>query len=141
MKTRSIVRPQACEACPYRKDVPSGVWSAAEYAKLVDYDKPLAEQPAASFSCHASPELHCHGWAVCHSKADPGPLALLLRGRPEIPKPSTGLFSSGTEAALHGIRDVANPTPESRAMMDKLLGKYKRLRTHKKTKPKTKRTK
>ena len=138
MKTRSTVRPQACEACPYRKDVPSGVWSADEYAKLVNYDKPLVEQPAASFSCHASPNLHCHGWAVCHSKTDPGPLALLLRGRPEIPEPSTELFSSGTEAALHGIRDVANPTPEARATMDKLLGKYKRLRN---PKPKTKRTK
>ncbi len=143
MKTTrtKTVRPQACEACPYRKDVPSGVWSANEYAKLVDYDKPIVEQPAAPFACHASPDRLCHGWACCHGGSENGSLALLFIGRPELPKPSAELFASGTEAALHGIRDVANPKAAARRMMAKLLGKYKRLREQKDSKPKAKRTK
>jgi hypothetical protein len=30
--------PKPCESCPYRKDVPSGVWSEGEYRKLPQYD-------------------------------------------------------------------------------------------------------
>ena len=34
-----------CGSCPYRKDVPSGVWAVSEYLKLVEYDRPTGEQP------------------------------------------------------------------------------------------------
>ena len=30
------VRSQPCSSCPYRKDVPSGVWAHHEYEKLRD---------------------------------------------------------------------------------------------------------
>lgn len=29
-------RTEPCETCPYRRDVPSGVWSADEYRKLIE---------------------------------------------------------------------------------------------------------
>jgi hypothetical protein len=41
-----------CGSCPYRRDVPSGVWDAAEYEKLPRYDGPMADQPARLFLCH-----------------------------------------------------------------------------------------
>ena len=40
---RDPVRPPAkspCGSCPYRQDVPSGVWAASEYEKLPAYDAP-----------------------------------------------------------------------------------------------------
>ena len=33
------VRPKPCASCPYRCDVPSGVWHPDEYAKLEVYDR------------------------------------------------------------------------------------------------------
>lgn len=28
--------PRLCESCPYRRDVPSGIWDRSEYAKLTE---------------------------------------------------------------------------------------------------------
>lgn len=44
--------PRPCDSDPYRKDVPSGIWDASEYAKLARYDGPTANQPAGLFLCH-----------------------------------------------------------------------------------------
>lgn len=44
--------PSPCSSCPYRRDVPSGLWGANEYAKLRDYDNPTWAQPPGIFQCH-----------------------------------------------------------------------------------------
>lgn len=126
----SRVRTQPCAACPYRKDVASGVWAAEEYDKLPPYDAPTAEQPMAVFKCHATPEFACHGWAVCHTSRghEYDLLALRLTGINEIPPAAVPLFSSGAEAAEHGRRDVARPKKHARQTMEKLKARYPRLR-------------
>jgi hypothetical protein len=35
-----------CASCPYRKDVPSGIWAAHEYTKLLAYDGDILDQLA-----------------------------------------------------------------------------------------------
>lgn len=127
-----MIRPKACEACPYRRDVPSGVWSEEDYEKLPPYDADTGSQPTAVFACHATPKLLCHGWAVVGGERL---LALRLRcvfsGESlEIPEPSTPLFPSGTAAAKHGLRDLKRPKSKARAAMQRLLKKHARLRDY-----------
>lgn len=81
-------------ACPYRKDVPSGVWDASEYDKLPAYDAPTAEQPFAPFACHATPEKLCHGWAVCHSNRGS---AFELIAPDQGPRAGTGAVGSAVQ--------------------------------------------
>jgi len=127
------VRTQPCEACPYRCDVPSGVWATEEYDKLRAYDLPTGEQPVATFQCHATPDFYCHGWAVVHSNRGRAfeLLALrlaLLNGPVGMVPPIVPLFASGNEAADHGQRDIAKPKPRARKTMKKLVQRYPRLR-------------
>lgn len=119
-----------CMACPYRKDVASGVWALEEYAKLLDYDKPTGEQPVVPFACHATPDKLCHGWAVCHSNRGSANELLVLRilGL-RAPEPKAPLFKSGAAAAKHGLKDIAKQKRKAKATQDKLLKKYKRLKT------------
>ena len=101
-----------CGSCPYRKDVPSGVWHADEYAKLPKYDLPTPEQPMSLFLCHQQDGHVCAGWAGCH---DTDELFALRLRQPELapeerqkihdyvsPVP---LFESGQEAAEHGLAE------------------------------------
>jgi hypothetical protein len=118
-------------ACPYRRDVPSGVWSAHEYDKLAEYDRETFSSPPGAFMCHATPEVHCHGWVVVHGRQDHAhePLAFRLAGiDPSTVEEHTPLFSSGAEAAEHGKRDIENPSDEARAVVERLQGKCDRLR-------------
>ena len=126
----STIRSQPCSACPYRSDVPSGIWAFEEYEKLRRYDAPTSEQPIAAFSCHATPEHLCHGWAVVHSSRghEHDLLALRIVGSPEIRASSVELFASGNAAADHGQRDVENPSDAAVATSERLLRKYERLR-------------
>ena len=129
----TTVRSESCSACPYRRDVPSGVWSAAEYDKLTEYDGPIYQQSPTAFSCHATPEHLCHGWAVVHGSGDKELLGLrilsLMEGEPiEVPPPgSVPLFDSGAEAAAHGKRDIEHPSDEARATAARLVRKHPRL--------------
>jgi hypothetical protein len=108
------------------------VWSATEYDKLPAYDRVTSEQPWGGFMCHATPEVYCHGWAVVHGRQphDREPLAFRLAGiDPEdIPAEGAPLFSSGAEAAEHGKRDIEDPSDEAIAVVERLQGKYDRLR-------------
>lgn len=126
----AAVRSEPCRSCPYRLDVPSGVWAHEEYEKLRLYDAPTGEQPFAPFACHATPDALCAGWATVHSNRghDHDLLALRLLGSPEIPKPTTPLFDSGNDAADHGQADIGDPSPEAQETIDRLLRKYDRLR-------------
>ena len=127
----SEIRKEPCSSCPYRRDVPSGVWAKSEYAKLVEYDAPTGEQPFAPFACHATPEHNCHGWAVVHSNRGPEYELLALRMWPPnngVPEAAVPLFASGQEAAEHGMADIEEPSDEAVKTVAKLMGKYERLR-------------
>ena len=123
------VRSQPCSSCPYRQDVPSGVWNASEYEKLRDYDNPTGDQPMATFACHATPEHHCHGWAVVHTSRgnEFDLLALRIFGYPEIPPAGVPLFESGNDAADHGQANITDPSDEAIETTQRLLRKYPRL--------------
>jgi hypothetical protein len=124
------VRTQPCEACPYRRDVPSGIWSAEDYDKLPPYDAPTHEQPVETFACHATPEFYCHGWAVVHSNRGHQHelLSLRLCRVDDIPEPAVPLFTSGTEAAEHGKRDIKRPKQAARRAVARLQSRYSRLK-------------
>ncbi len=111
-----------CVSCPYRRDVPSGVWADTEYAKLELYDAPTYEQPPRLFMCHQDNGHVCAGWAGCHDGAH-----LLSLRLAEAFKTMTvddidatigyvspvPLFGSGREAAEHGRRHIDNPSAEA----------------------------
>lgn len=126
--------PRPCQYCPYRRDVPSGVWSKDEYAKLPLYDRPTWGQPTAVFRCHVHERdsergTACGGWAGCHDGNELMALRVgTLTGEVSVetaevirdyvsPVP---LFSSGAEAAEHGMREIDFPGPEALAAMDKI---------------------
>jgi len=119
-----------CGSCPYRRDVPSGVWEIEEYEKLPQYDNPTAEQPTAVFLCHQQNGRACAGWAGCHDMGESLGLRLACSmGAIEDPEPffdfetSTPLWDSGAEAAAHGVEDVVAPGPDAQRVIDKLVKK------------------
>lgn len=126
-----------CTYCPYRRDCPSGVWSEADYWKLPQYDEPTAFQPARMFQCHlkdrdATGGRVCGGWAACHNQQRDGFELLSLRMAPAwlplravtailqytSPVP---LFSSGREAATHGLAEIAHPSRRAREAIEKIM--------------------
>jgi len=132
MNNTTEVRKEPCSTCPYRLDVPSGVWAHETYELLRPYDLPTADQPMRLFGCHATPEHLCHGWAVVHTTRgnEFDLLSLRLHGIPPdaVPEAFVPLFASGSESADHGQRDIENPSGEAQATVDRLLRKYDRLR-------------
>lgn len=112
-----------CGTCPYRRDVPSGVWAAQEYDKLIEYDGPMWLQPQALFLCHQRDGNLCAGWIACHGADNllAVRLAERVRGNLDLsvfdyqcPVP---VFGSGAEAAAHGLRDIAQPGEAARRKM------------------------
>lgn len=126
--------PKACISCPYRQDVPSGIWAAEEYAKLPEYDGETFEQPTGIFQCHQNDTgderaRMCAGWVGCHDT--PGLMALrlgLVAGHvaPETVEAALDyvspvpLFASGAEAAAHGVKDLEDPSPEAVRLIEKI---------------------
>ena len=120
--------PRPCETCPYRRDVPSGIWDEAEYRKLPAYDNDTPGQPAGLFMCHQGNGHVCSGWAGCHdmhhalairfASRDTAPEVIeeILNYRSPVP-----LFASGTAAAEHGLADVVAPQPEAQQAIAKLV--------------------
>ncbi|MFD7540214.1 DUF6283 family protein [Streptomyces sp. NPDC059819] len=133
----SSLRPPArrpCESCPYRRDVPAGIWASDEYAKLRRYDADTPDQPTGLFQCHqadadSAVRRVCAGWAGCHEGGELLALRLaLLHGRIDIatfeavveyvsPVP---LFSSGREAATHGESGIETPDEKARHLISKI---------------------
>lgn len=120
------VRKRPCGTCPYRRDVPSGIWSAAEYAKLARYDNDVPDQLMAGatrlFDCHQRTGELCAGWVGCHDMDNN--LALRLAGDDIDPAvfdyvSPVPLFATGAEAAAHGMRDIEAP---GRAARRKIAG-------------------
>ena len=118
-----------CGTCPYRKDVPSGVWAPEEYAKLPPYDADTASQPLGVFICHQQDGRVCAGWAGCHEmdqslavrmgahtgNLDADVVEALLDYTTTVP-----LWSTGAEAARHGMAEVDAPSPTAKKKIDQL---------------------
>jgi hypothetical protein len=124
----AVPRKTPCATCPYRQDVPAGVWSPDEYVKLPPYDSPTYEQPVGIFMCHQGDGKVCAGWAAVHG--DTGCLALRMAGTfdPLVDREAViayttdvPLFSSGTEAAEHGLGGTDNPDAAARAAVAKIM--------------------
>lgn len=129
--------PRPCESCPYRRDAPSGIWAAKEYEKLKSYDLDTPYQNPKMFQCHQHDEdtgkqlpRVCAGWCGTHDMDNNLALRLAsFRGdiSPEdaqrivdyvSPVP---LFSSGAEAAEHGMREIEDPSEEASRIRRKII--------------------
>lgn len=122
-----------CKSCPYRKDVPSGVWEPTEYVKLPEYDGTITDQlmkgATALFMCHQNDGKLCAGWVAGHDAVNL--LALRLHAdkvdtetfgyRSPVP-----VFKSGAAAAKHGMRAVNRPGVKARQVVARLLRKRAR---------------
>jgi hypothetical protein len=131
------IRPPAvnpCGSCPYRRDVPSGVWDESEYEKLPHYDGDTSEQPPSVFMCHQQNGRLCSGWVGCHDmyhnlglrvaaldRITPDDLTAVLEYTTSVP-----LFASGAEAAAHGMAEVESPPNAATKIIDKLQSKRER---------------
>src|SRR5262245_45609201 len=101
--------PVPCGSCPYRRDVPSGIWASHEYDKLTAYDRPTMEQPGGIFLCHQRDGCICGGWLATHAKT--GPFALLALRLSQMKgdlhssvftyTTDVPLFATGAEAREH----------------------------------------
>src|SRR5678810_131628 len=131
------VAPNPCTSCPYRKDTPSGVWSAEEYEKLRCYDPGPHGQVSmvtALFLCHHSPyidgETLCKGWLSVHQDGIAVRMAQMnghctpeqVGAEPDMP-----LYSSGNEAADAGQRAIKRPGKKARSMIDKLTKRSRKF--------------
>jgi hypothetical protein len=127
--------PHPCGSCPYRQDVPSGVWDEGEYDKLPEYDEPTGNQPIGVFMCHQADGRVCAGWAGCHDMEENLAVRLsVATGRMddktyealldyETPTP---LWETGGEAASHGVENLFDPDEDAQRVMDKLRSKRER---------------
>jgi hypothetical protein len=78
----------------------------------------------AVFLCHQNDGPLCAGWAGTHDMDEN--LAIRLDRNVDVTAcrdyaTTVPLFSSGAEAAAHGMRDFENPGPEASGMTDKIL--------------------
>ena len=134
--------PRPCDSCPYRRDVPSGVWAHEEYDKLRRYDAPTPDQPPALFQCHqadhdSDTRRICAGWAGCHGRHLLALRIALFEGRIEASTHQAAaeyvspvpLFASGGEAAAHGQTDIDQPSEEVDHLRDKISRVRGDLRT------------
>lgn len=126
--------PRPCTSCPYRQDVPSGMWSREDYERLPRYDAPTYEQPGKVFLCHQhdlnSPGSRvCAGWAGCHDGEHLLGLRIAVAEQRMAVETAQAvrdyvspvpLFSSGHEAMEHGVAEIDEPGERAFALMDKI---------------------
>lgn len=118
-----------CGSCPYRCDVPSGIWMKNEYDKLPQYDGPTGGQNPHLFLCHQKDGCLCAGWLACHDPHELLALRFFARGGAgrEIAREvysyttSVPVFTSGADARQHGLREIDNPGPRAQKMIEGLL--------------------
>lgn len=107
-----------CSSCPYRCDVPSGVWDQPEYAKLEAYDGETGSQPPSVFLCHLLNRRLCAGWVAVHDMDES--LGLRIAVLTDLISPATAeklldyttdveLHESGAAARAYGMRDISSP--------------------------------
>jgi hypothetical protein len=118
-----------CGSCPYRQDVPSGIWHESEYDKLPAYDNDTSQQPAAVFMCHQQTGHLCAGWVAVHEMRNTLAFRLACitgaigpREAEAVLEYSTDvlLFVSGGEAAAHGKRDIEHPSRQALSAMGRI---------------------
>lgn len=131
MSQPATVRRNPCDTCPYRRDVPSGIWDASEYAKLPGYDGETWAQTQRPFHCHTDQPQICAGWAGHRNPADMLAVRLgVAHGGidPSIYDYSTRvpLFASGAEAAEHGMRDLPDPSERARNAVRRIVRRRRR---------------
>lgn len=126
-----------CGSCPYRRDVPSGVWAEEEYAKLPLFDGETFEQPPSVFLCHQQNGRLCAGWVGCHDMEQSFGLRMASmtgQASPEVInaaldyETSTPLFASGSEAAEHGRARIENPDLQAMRTVQKVERRQDRVR-------------
>ncbi|QGZ16665.1 hypothetical protein PBI_DEWDROP_17 [Microbacterium phage Dewdrop] len=121
-------RKTPCATCPYRRDVPSGLWDESEYAKLQSYDGDTGQQAEAGafavFLCHQQDGCMCAGWIGTH---DPEELLALRLAGGRVDwdavrefETSVPLHESGSAAAAHGLKDYFDPGEKAREQIRKL---------------------
>lgn len=120
-----------CGSCPYRKDVPAGIWHADEYAKLPPYDAETPYQPMAVFMCHQQDGCICGGWLMAHDRDHL--LALRFQAHNLDPSvwdysPDIEVFPSGAAAAAHGMSGISDPSAETIRKINGLARKRRRWR-------------
>jgi hypothetical protein len=129
MSTISRPAPRPCESCPYRRDVPSGVWAAEEYDRLPAWDRDTAYQPQGLFLCHQRNGRVCAGRVGCHggdqllgirlAEATGAMSGSDIEATLDYSSP-VPLFSSGAEAARHGKMQIPSPGPGARRVIAKV---------------------
>lgn len=120
-----------CGSCPYRRDVPCGVWDESEYKKLMAYSLSPGEMPAmAVFLCHQTnatgQKTVCRGWLTVERDSIAVRLALLQGSvTPEqvYAAPLVPLYETSEEAAEAGMSGVRNPSREAKRLVSRLLRK------------------
>lgn len=117
-----------CVTCPYRRDVPSGLWSPEEYAKLPAYDGDTGEQimkgATGVFLCHSQPGKLCSGWVGCHDMRHNAAVRFDQVAETTFTYQSpVPLFTSGAEVAAHGMKDIAAPGREAGRAIKRLTVK------------------
>lgn len=130
--------PAPCGSCPYRTDVPSGIWAREEYEKLPAYDQDTALQPIGVFMCHQVDGRICAGWAGCHDMGESLGVRIAQAQGDLTPEDAqtlyaytttTDLFPSGAAAAAHGLADERNPSPAARRASAKILARRRARNT------------
>jgi hypothetical protein len=114
-----------CGSCPYRKDVPSGIWERCEYDKLPAYDGPTWSQSTAVFLCHQRNGHLCGGWLACHGPQELLALRIARDIDPDVYDYVTHIpvFASGAEARAHGIKEIAAPSEQASRIIRGLIRK------------------
>ncbi|QNO01135.1 hypothetical protein [Mycobacterium phage CELFI] len=127
--------PNPCASCPYRRDVPSGIWAEQEYVKLPQYDADMPYQPTGLFQCHQNerndPHARlCAGWVGTHGPDNLLSLRLASAFGSMSPDEldatydyttTVPLFSSGAEAAAHGIEAIDAPDEDAEEAIAKIV--------------------
>lgn len=133
MTDPAVPRKRPCASCPYRLDVPAGIWHPTEYAKLPAYDGDIGEQledpdqALRTFACHQADGRVCSGWLGHRDPLDMLAVRIgLSSGRlaPECADYTTDvpLFESGADAAAHGTLEPGEPKePRTLKAIAKLL--------------------
>lgn len=130
------VAPEPCGSCPYRRDVPPGIWAAEEYHKLTRFAGEATPErlPAlGTFLCHQTHPLGretlCRGWLTVERES----LAVRLgciEGRidpRQVDAPVTALlYDSGAQAAAMGLRGVRRPSGAAKRLIARLARKLGR---------------
>lgn len=116
-----------CKSCPYRRDVPSGIWARSEYERLPSFDGEILDQLFNAafnvFLCHQQDGKLCAGWIGTHGANN----LLACRFGSERLHPSVWryvspvpLFASGEEAARHGLRRIRRPDRNAQRVIARL---------------------